>query len=899
MNIYRNVKNFMVLPQTEMSDHSKIVTEFYGSDMSDKNVTDEYKWKNLKPVFKWDNNKIMQFSIFLQNSNDLINVIQQRLEAGLIDSSGEKIQQLFLKAAKHTFEEKKSLVVKNKGMKKCYKKWFDSDCNKLKHEVRKSGRYKHAKPLDTLVRQKYHEKLREYKSCSRYKRKLFRQKNLNQVENSLNDSKKCWDSWKKCSETYAQRSEPDVDGETWFNHFSNLHAETRDINNNVNRNEFNTLCEVLNDPFTIKEIENCIISLGNAKAVGYDRVSNEMIKNAPGGIRKLLLDYINLWLEKSLSAKSFCTELIIPIFKAGSKADPNDYRGICISSAITKLFTSMINTRIQKVADEKGLISKNQIGFKKNSRTSDHLLTLKMIIKKYVQMGKKKIYACFVDLKKAYDSVPHKGLFLKLRKIGLNGKLLDLIEDIYRKTTCAVKVDNRVTIFFNYDKGVRQGCPMSPLLFNIYINDIVEKIIKVSKSPIFIEENQNVDIMLYADDLIILAKSEEELQEKMNVLQLFCQENKLQVNEKKTKVMVFNRGNNLCKAKIYVNNALLENVKEIKYLGFTIGAKNCNFKSTIIDLATKAKRVIFALNSKMKLGFIPIRLSLKIFSSQILPILLYGAEVWAPYSNYNFKNWERSETEKCHTQFLKRIIGCDIRTSNVMVRTELGRRPLLCDIVGRSVNFINHLKLNENSLANQSLNFDKELNDEINIFQLIRNFIPNLDQDVITNKIKIKKWCQESFDKISKDELNKLSKSESYRLYKVNTHLEKYLYVIKNNKSRRALARFRLSCHPLMIEKGRHRNPPLERTERICPFCKNCTEDEIHFLTKCPLYEVDRAILYEECLKSTRNFQLLTEKERFIFIMSNENHQILEKLGQYIVKSLKSRELFMSENMDG
>ena len=132
-------------------------------------------------------------------------------------------------------------------------------------------------------------------------------------------------------------------------------------------------------------------------------------------------------------------------------------------------------------------------------------------------------------------------------------------------------------------------------------------------------------------------------------------------------------------------------------------------------------------------------------------------------------------------------------------------------------------------------------------------------------------------------------------LYKSDNKIESYLSMIKNNKNRKAISRLRLSCHPLMIEKGRHRKPPLDRAERICPFCKCCTEDEIHFITECPLYEVERTKLYVSCLNTAKNFQLLTGKERFIFIMSNENPQILGQLGIFIYKGLKLREQFISE----
>ena len=82
------------------------------------------------------------------------------------------------------------------------------------------------------------------------------------------------------------------------------------------------------------------------------------------------------------------------------------------------------------------------------------------------------MFACFVDLKKAYDSVWNKGLFAELIKKDINGNFLTLIRNIYFKTKCAVKVNGRRTEFFDYTKGVRQGCPLSPILFNIYINDL-------------------------------------------------------------------------------------------------------------------------------------------------------------------------------------------------------------------------------------------------------------------------------------------------------------------------------------------------------------------------------------------------------------------------------------------
>ena len=120
-------------------------------------------------------------------------------------------------------------------------------------------------------------------------------------------------------------------------------------------------------------------------------------------------------------------------------------------------------------------------------------------------------------------------------------------------------------------------------------------------------------------------------------------------------------------------------MKSYKYLGFTIGAKTCSLINTMADLSIKAKRAIFALNNKIKISLLSPRLAIQIFTTQIVPILLYGAEVWGPYLNFDFTKWEKSEKEKTQTQFLKRVLGCNIQTPNLTSRAEVGCRSLLLE----------------------------------------------------------------------------------------------------------------------------------------------------------------------------------------------------------------------------
>ena len=144
----------------------------------------------------------------------------------------------------------------------------------------------------------------------------------------------------------------------------------------------------------------------------------------------------------------------------------------------------MMNVRLTKFVSERNLLHKEQIGFTENNRAPDHILTIRAITNKYVQDGESRVYSCFIDFKKAFDTVWHDGLFFKLQQIGVNGNFLHTIKNIYANTECAVKIGDKLTNFFPCKQGVRQGDPLSPLLFNIFINNIFRKLKEANCDPV-------------------------------------------------------------------------------------------------------------------------------------------------------------------------------------------------------------------------------------------------------------------------------------------------------------------------------------------------------------------------------------------------------------------------------
>jgi hypothetical protein len=138
--------------------------------------------------------------------------------------------------------------------------------------------------------------------------------------------------------------------------------------------------------------------------------------------------------------------------------------------------------------------------------------------KKYVKKLRKPLYACFVDLKKAFDSVWHTGLYLKLLRQNIRGKCFNIIESMYKQSTTCIKMNNYLTQSFKVAAGVKQGEMLSPTLFDLFTNDIPDCLSVDCDTPFL--NSQDIRCLMYADDLILLSPSG--LQNAINNLSKYC-----------------------------------------------------------------------------------------------------------------------------------------------------------------------------------------------------------------------------------------------------------------------------------------------------------------------------------------------------------------------------------------
>ena len=242
---------------------------------------------------------------------------------------------------------------------------------------------------------------------------------------------------------------------------------------------------------------------------------------------------------KSCFPKLWKISCITPIFKYDDSFDPNNYRGISVSSCLGELFTLIMNERLIKFLDNKKVLSDCQIGFKRNYRTPDHIFILNTVLNSYFPRGKR-VYACCVDFSKAHDSVWRVGLLCKLILDRLSTKFIQLIKSMYEDLQLSIKLSDGVTPIFDSLPGVRQECNSSPLLFNLFVNDIFQELKDNSCEAIKLQQ-KDINCLMYADDLLILSETEAGLNNSLQKSGKYAKRWKLKISQKKTKIMVFSK----------------------------------------------------------------------------------------------------------------------------------------------------------------------------------------------------------------------------------------------------------------------------------------------------------------------------------------------------------------------
>ena len=767
--------------------------------------------------------------------------------------------------------------------------WFDRSCREMKENIKNLGKNLRKRPKDENLRTTLFKKKKEFKNLTKTKKIEYKNDLMEKMKQSSKNSKKFWKFLdkmeKKTNDTALKKG---ISNQRWVSHFKSIFNNP--VCDALPQNTSDT--GVLDGEISDEEIKIAEYILRNGKSPGFDSISNEMLQCLREARPDILRKIFNSILKSPKTIDKWSISMINPLHKSGSKMDPDNYRGISLISCFSKFFSAILNIRLTQFALDRGIFSKSQLGFLAGCRTADALLILGNLIEFYCKRNSKYIFGCFVDFKKAFDSIPRRILFQKLLNYGINGKFYDCLVNIYSNDIACIKVDNYLTPSFIANQGVKQGCILSPTLFNIFLADFQPLIETDACDPVQINVRTNLGCLIWADDILLLSKSKEGLQNMLSVLNTYSKNNGMSLNIKKTKIMVFNKAGRHMRQNFYFGKDRLDTTRQYKYLGFLVTPSG-EINSGLKDLKDRALRAFSKLKKKMGISFRnKPSITMKIFRSIVEPILLYASDWWGimkmPSSN---------PIETLFLSFCKQLLGVQKQTTNNGVLLELGVVPLM--ILAQKKAVKNWLRLASGEKCNalvtesfqhaisENLAWPNHIENRISEIGLRESF---LDTDMDIHQQVYQRLCdvfhQNSFFDIKREG----SKLRTYSNFKTEPGFEKYLDDIQCVKERTALTKLRLSNHLLMIEKGRHMG--VDKNLRFCPFCPGIVEDEKHFITRCPQYRYIRVELIRGAKETIPSLPHLSDDIKFIYLMSR-THSLVSK---FSLKAFELREFLLGQH---
>ena len=261
------------------------------------------------------------------------------------------------------------------------------------------------------------------------------------------------------------------------------------------------------EEFGREEIIKQLRKLKKGKAPGENGIENEAWRLMPKEIEALMSLINKIWKEGGIP-EAWNRGVISPIYKKGEKKEVRNYRGVTLMDTAYKIYAGLMNERLKEEVEKR--LEEGQYGFRKGRGTVDAIYTLNYIANREIAKKKGKVYAFFANLKAAFDRVNRKELGEMMKKAGIKERLRRRIMETYKETKNVIRIGDQKTEEFWTKRGVRQGCPMSPTLFNIYMMDLEKEMKKEQTGGVMVGK-EKIWTITYADDIVLIAKEEQDL----------------------------------------------------------------------------------------------------------------------------------------------------------------------------------------------------------------------------------------------------------------------------------------------------------------------------------------------------------------------------------------------------
>ena len=656
----------------------------------------------------------------------------------------------------------------------------------------------------------------------------------------------------------------------------------------------------LDQPITGKEVFTAIRKLRMGSAPGEDGILTDIIKTAADAVNNnklrgnntvvdALVLLFNYMFDNEVWPERWSSGLIVPLHKHDSKLDPANYRPITLLSVLGKLFGSVVNARLQDFSEATGSIADEQGGFRRDRATNDQIFLLREILASRKERGQA-TYATYIDARKAYDTVWREQAYVRIHDAGVRGKLWRQLQVMHANLTRTVLHPLGHTPRFPVERGVAQGAVESPWVYSSFI-DALARELKTAGLGVWVAGEQ-VPILMYADDMVMLARSQNELERMNAVASAFARRNRFEFNGKKSGVMAFNTtkaARERCSTRTWtLFDEPVAVVPEYVYLGTDTPTDGMSWKAHVESAIVKAKRRSADLLwvCRADKGMRP-RTATTLWKSLVRPLLEYASELWEGHASVTQD--QRAELERTQMTFLRGTLGLHSNGSGVadeVVRAELGCERL-CD---------RRLKLKLGYWRRLFVARPNRLLRKIATFRWAertsaggygtRGWMATAESAFTRTALQqfwhapadaaaqsLSNWRSRTYEAVENmsdaARATRMAGMTSTQLYLTVKHWgfntpeysfssgeegrmghlvpERYLDDRKDLKGTRLKLLCRVGCLPVMHRVGREVSPKWPKETRTCLACNGGRiEDVKHFILDCPLYDSHRTRMLNE-----------------------------------------------------
>jgi len=668
-------------------------------------------------------------------------------------------------------------------------------------------------------------------------------------------------------------------------------------------------------PFTLEEVKSAVAKIKDRKtSSGADDIKWEDIAQIPPDkLLKLCQDCV----DGCSVPETWLIGEVVPIPKSSTvENDPRTYRGITLESCGLKFVGTLICLRLQEFGNDSGLLPEEQNGFRTGYRTENSPFVFHTLLDKARHEGKD-IFAAFIDLAKAFDSVDRNLLWLKMEKAGAKGPIFDLIRYIYDQMLSQVRVGKEKSFVYRTELGVLQGDPMSGMLFIIFVAAMERELLSTKHSPHI--GGKPVRLLLMADDIALIAYSKSELNMMLDSLSRYCEENLLTISIPKSVYVSFEAGGLQydCREVVLDENELKAKTGA-RYIGIHFAEKKpLHYGTHISTLAATGQWHIMRLLDTARLAkdVLSTTRLVRLYDTEIRSKMLFGAEVTITAPNLD----AMIDVEK---GFLRRLLHLPPSSPVGAMYLEVGLIPIEIKQLEKAITFYLYASASTAPTLVRTAMWDAvclRKSKKISLkswFACLRERLAiyfNADVLPPMNSADGIDWDQregdpKSFGRAMMKSIEEFYRCEEQEKLQSNKKLaliaaaplskgvKPYLDLLPPSH-RFAMARLRLGGHPLAIEIGTYENVP--REERICRFCTGSrfVEDVLHVFGTCMgdvgLFRARIALVNDlDALQPAEiggccNMALLSRRATWDKLLNSDTDDIVKIIGPYVAKCFK------------